>query len=139
MLHLTGRHQFRGHVLCRNVVRRVVGTLPYHERACRVGGNGATQQNAYPFEALLDSDPPAIVLLTHLRPSGEVTVPPPAIGRATVGTVVRAQVPVQPQVPAQPRPARHARLSYAPGLDGVRALAVTAVILYHLGTTGVTI
>ncbi|HKD98912.1 MAG TPA: acyltransferase family protein [Micromonosporaceae bacterium] len=41
-------------------------------------------------------------------------------------------------MPAQ-RPARHARLSYAPGLDGVRALAVTAVILYHLGTTGVTI
>ncbi len=38
-----------------------------------------------------------------------------------------------------PHATRHARLSYAPGLDGVRALAVTAVILYHLGTTGVTI
>jgi peptidoglycan/LPS O-acetylase OafA/YrhL len=31
---------------------------------------------------------------------------------------------------------RHVRLAYAPGLDGVRALAVTAVVLYHLGTTG---
>ncbi len=31
---------------------------------------------------------------------------------------------------------RHIRLAYAPGLDGVRALAVTAVVLYHLGTTG---
>lgn len=34
---------------------------------------------------------------------------------------------------------RHIRLAYAPGLDGVRALAVTAVVLYHLGTTGLTI
>jgi peptidoglycan/LPS O-acetylase OafA/YrhL len=31
----------------------------------------------------------------------------------------------------------HARLAYAKGLDGVRALAVAAVLLYHLGTTGV--
>jgi peptidoglycan/LPS O-acetylase OafA/YrhL len=33
----------------------------------------------------------------------------------------------------------HGRLAYAPGLDGVRALAVTAVVLYHLGTTGLLI
>src|SRR5262249_58885993 len=33
----------------------------------------------------------------------------------------------------------HVRLAYSPGLDGVRALAVTAVILYHLGTTGLVI
>jgi peptidoglycan/LPS O-acetylase OafA/YrhL/lysophospholipase L1-like esterase len=31
----------------------------------------------------------------------------------------------------------HSRLGYAKGLDGVRALAVIAVLLYHLGTTGV--
>lgn len=42
-----------------------------------------------------------------------------------------------------PPPARHVqkgdhvRLAYAKGLDGVRALAVVAVLLYHLGTTGV--
>lgn len=30
-------------------------------------------------------------------------------------------------------------MAYAPGLDGVRAVAVAAVLLYHLGTTGVTI
>jgi peptidoglycan/LPS O-acetylase OafA/YrhL len=31
------------------------------------------------------------------------------------------------------------KLTYAPGLDGVRALAVVAVMVYHLGTTGLTI
>ena len=35
--------------------------------------------------------------------------------------------------------AQRGRLVYAPGLDGVRALAVTAVVLYHLGTTGLLI
>jgi peptidoglycan/LPS O-acetylase OafA/YrhL len=30
---------------------------------------------------------------------------------------------------------RHAGLPYAPGLDGVRALAVSAVVAYHIGTT----
>jgi peptidoglycan/LPS O-acetylase OafA/YrhL len=50
-----------------------------------------------------------------------------------------------PSADRQPRgqrsPGRHhrARLAYAPGLDGVRALAVTAVVLYHLGTTGFTL
>ena len=34
-------------------------------------------------------------------------------------------------------PVKH-KFPYAPGLDGVRALAVTAVVLYHLGTTGIT-
>jgi hypothetical protein len=29
-----------------------------------------------------------------------------------------------------------AGLRYAPGLDGIRALAVAAVVVYHLGTTG---
>src|SRR5215475_10509585 len=29
------------------------------------------------------------------------------------------------------------KFAYAPGLDGVRALAVIAVVLYHLGTTGI--
>ena len=51
---------------------------------------------------------------------------------APVRYVGRATVP-----PAAPAPVRH-KFPYAPGLDGVRALAVTAVVLYHLGTTGIT-
>ncbi len=49
--------------------------------------------------------------------------------------------PARNPAPAGPaaKPAPHGRLTYAPGLDGVRALAVTAVVLYHLGTTGLTI
>src|SRR5262249_61961443 len=34
------------------------------------------------------------------------------------------------------RSARTAIFQHAPGLDGVRALAVLAVLVYHLGTTG---
>lgn len=45
---------------------------------------------------------------------------------------IASPVPAR-QDPRGPRSPGH--LNYAPGLDGVRALAVTAVVVYHLGAT----
>ncbi len=50
----------------------------------------------------------------------------------TTGAATRASAGAAAGVaPAGPR----GRLAYAPGLDGVRALAVTAVVIYHFGAT----
>jgi peptidoglycan/LPS O-acetylase OafA/YrhL len=74
-----------------------------------------------------------------------VTVPLHGIVTLRAVTIYRSASaqpqPVQPSAalppPALSPTAQHrGRLAYAPGLDGVRALAVTAVVLYHLGTTG---
>ncbi len=48
------------------------------------------------------------------------------------------QVPAEATAPlATPTPVRPRGFEHAPGLDGIRALAVAAVVTYHLGTTGV--
>src|SRR6266542_2334715 len=53
-----------------------------------------------------------------------------------VPTSPPAVAPHRPSAPYRPAAPPPAGFRYAPGLDGVRALAVLAVIAYHLGTTG---
>jgi len=45
--------------------------------------------------------------------------------------VVATQVKVEPEVAAPPR----ARRRYMPGLDGMRGVAMAAMLLYHHGVT----
>ncbi|HEY2299748.1 MAG TPA: acyltransferase family protein [Jatrophihabitans sp.] len=48
-------------------------------------------------------------------------------------TTVHGRRTAVAEQPERPRERKH--LAYAPGLDGVRALAVTAVVVFHLGAT----
>ena len=56
------------------------------------------------------------------------TAPPPGVTRAGIDEPAVSR-PAEPAAPAS------SRLRYVPGLDGLRALSVSAVLLYHADVT----
>lgn len=56
--------------------------------------------------------------------------------RPAISYVRGVRPPAPAPAPASSPEAKHARLPYLPGLDGLRALAVAAVVLYHANVRG---
>jgi peptidoglycan/LPS O-acetylase OafA/YrhL len=84
------------------------------------------------------------VRVQTLRPAGRAAIPAPAgirpsmpaSGTSGAATHALATSGTATHAPATSGAKTHApTLRYAPGLDGVRALAVLAVVAYHIGTT----
>ncbi len=72
--------------------------------------------------------PTAVEPVRSLDPSG-------SWGAVTYSGDSEVRESVGPTPPQPHEPVRRAHLAYAPGLDGVRALAVTAVVIFHLGAS----
>ena len=70
---------------------------------------------------------PAALSLPPLSPATLASTPLPTT------KLPSSKPPPAKSASATPAPARNARLPYLPGLDGLRALAVIAVVLYHAG------